>query len=221
MFRKLNDEEKQKFRRWARENYKPGDQISPSWHPVNQTECAEKVEEAHTTSYCADCPRCGEKKLHAVDWHNNALSRRDNDTMVCSDCGTDEAIQDFQRGLCAENQISLKQELLAWHAPPETIMKIIRALPDDYPTTKVILNDCTRVYTKQQMVRYLEQFPNNLQKEVLPGYLYRYLRQELKDSEEDAKDHVLRVLVDGAAADKMNVFIELTETLESFEKEVD
>ena len=62
---------------------------------------------------------------------------------------------------------------------------------------------------------------NNLKKEVLPGYLYRYLRQELKDSEEDAKDHVLRVLVDGAAADKMNVFIELTETLESFEKEVD
>lgn len=221
MFRKLNEEEKSKFRSWARENYKPGDQIDPIWHPVIQSECVAMVDEAHETSYCADCPRCGEKKLNAVEWHANALSRRDNHTMVCSDCGTDEAIQDFQRSLCAENQTALRAELLAWHKAPDTIMKMIRHFPDDYPTTKVVLNDCTRVYTKYQMVRYLEEFPNNLKEAVLPGYLYRYLLEELGDSEEAAKDHVQRVLVDGASAEKMNVFIELTETLENFEKEVD
>jgi predicted RNA-binding Zn-ribbon protein involved in translation (DUF1610 family) len=35
------------------------------------------------------CPSCG--KVAVLD----ALSRRDNDTMICSDCGTKEALEDM------------------------------------------------------------------------------------------------------------------------------
>ncbi len=40
-----------------------------------------------------ECPRCGEKKLREVE-AENALSRKDNKTYICSDCGTDEAFID-------------------------------------------------------------------------------------------------------------------------------
>lgn len=36
------------------------------------------------------CPRCGK---HYVG--EGALSRRDNETMICSDCGTQEALADW------------------------------------------------------------------------------------------------------------------------------
>lgn len=35
------------------------------------------------------CPRCGKE----IDYP--ALSRRDNKTEICSDCGTQEALEDF------------------------------------------------------------------------------------------------------------------------------
>lgn len=38
-----------------------------------------------------ECPRCKKTKLHANDAYN-ALSRKDNKTYVCSDCGVDEAL---------------------------------------------------------------------------------------------------------------------------------
>ena len=37
------------------------------------------------------CPRCGVK----LPDHPAALSRVDNATEICSDCGTDEAMQDY------------------------------------------------------------------------------------------------------------------------------
>lgn len=45
------------------------------------------------------CPRCGGDSL-VVDEQGkatarNALSRKDNETYVCSSCGTDEAMCDF------------------------------------------------------------------------------------------------------------------------------
>lgn len=42
------------------------------------------------------CPRCKEKKLHPNEVMN-ALSRKDNKTYVCSDCGTEEALEDFYK----------------------------------------------------------------------------------------------------------------------------
>lgn len=42
MFRKLDSEEEQEFRLWARENYKPGTEIDSLWHPVVRDEC-EKI----------------------------------------------------------------------------------------------------------------------------------------------------------------------------------
>jgi transposase-like protein len=40
------------------------------------------------------CPRCKKNELNPVEVRN-ALSRRDNKTYICSDCGTDEAMFDF------------------------------------------------------------------------------------------------------------------------------
>ncbi len=40
------------------------------------------------------CPRCGGNALKA-EMALNALSRRDNETYVCSPCGEEEAINDF------------------------------------------------------------------------------------------------------------------------------
>ena len=40
------------------------------------------------------CPRCKKDKLRKPKAHN-ALSRRDNKTYICSDCGVSEAMFDF------------------------------------------------------------------------------------------------------------------------------
>lgn len=40
------------------------------------------------------CPRCGMQRMNAVKVMN-ALSRRDNKTYICSECGTREALFDF------------------------------------------------------------------------------------------------------------------------------
>jgi len=40
LFRELTEDEEIKFRKWARDNYKPYNDISGIWHPVVQHECA-------------------------------------------------------------------------------------------------------------------------------------------------------------------------------------
>ena len=40
LFRKLDADEEAKFRKWARDNYKPHTEISGVWHPVVVRECA-------------------------------------------------------------------------------------------------------------------------------------------------------------------------------------
>ena len=40
------------------------------------------------------CPKCMQRKLHPVAVRN-ALSRRDNETYICADCGTAEALEDW------------------------------------------------------------------------------------------------------------------------------
>lgn len=40
------------------------------------------------------CPRCNVNKLHPMKT-KNALSRRDNKTIICNSCGTEEAVQDM------------------------------------------------------------------------------------------------------------------------------
>ena len=39
------------------------------------------------------CPRCKESELDSIEV--SALSRRDNKTYICSDCGVDEAMLDY------------------------------------------------------------------------------------------------------------------------------
>ena len=50
------------------------------------------------------CPRCKKRKLYDKEIMNK-LSRRDNKTYICSDCGTEEAFFDSlnrKRGFTAE-----------------------------------------------------------------------------------------------------------------------
>ena len=42
------------------------------------------------------CPRCGVNELKPK-LASNALSRKDNKTYICSDCGMQEALLDFQK----------------------------------------------------------------------------------------------------------------------------
>lgn len=40
------------------------------------------------------CPKCKEKKLHP-DEIMNSLSRKDNETYICNDCGNTEAFDEL------------------------------------------------------------------------------------------------------------------------------
>lgn len=48
LFRQLSEEEEADFRRWARENYTPGEEVKQIWHPVVRDEirkmCREELE---------------------------------------------------------------------------------------------------------------------------------------------------------------------------------
>jgi uncharacterized protein YukE len=44
-FRQLSADEEQLFRRWARQNWKPGQEINPVWHPVIRDEITKIQEE--------------------------------------------------------------------------------------------------------------------------------------------------------------------------------
>lgn len=44
------------------------------------------------------CPRCKQEYL-SPKRAENALSRKDNKTMICSDCGTAEALEEMLGGL--------------------------------------------------------------------------------------------------------------------------
>lgn len=50
------------------------------------------------------CPRCNEPNLHEVDVMN-ALSRIDNETYICSDCGRDEAIAEMKDSLMTSIEV--------------------------------------------------------------------------------------------------------------------
>ncbi len=41
MFRELNEEEKERFRKWARDNYITFTDIKSIWHPIVRAECTE------------------------------------------------------------------------------------------------------------------------------------------------------------------------------------
>lgn len=48
----------------------------------------------------AVCPRCG-----ATYWERPALSRQDNETLICPDCGIREALESLGVGLDEQDKI--------------------------------------------------------------------------------------------------------------------
>ena len=44
------------------------------------------------------CPKCNKEKIE-----HPALSRRDNKTEICSQCGLEEAVEDFEKNMRESN----------------------------------------------------------------------------------------------------------------------
>lgn len=57
----------------------------------------------------ATCPKCGRGTLRLDRPALNALSRTDNETYICSECGTREAMEDFSATVHPQSR---------WVAPP-------------------------------------------------------------------------------------------------------
>ena len=68
-FRTLSPDDEQKFRQWARENYKVGSEVAEVWHPVVQDECAKMNMEAYRKSQGRD--RDFERKLADIKYYND------------------------------------------------------------------------------------------------------------------------------------------------------
>lgn len=56
------------------------------------------------------CPRCGRNTLRTDRPAMNALSRTDNQTYVCGECGTDEGLAAMAAGMALHSKD-------AWRAP--------------------------------------------------------------------------------------------------------
>lgn len=65
MFRTLDPQEEVTFRKWARDNHQPGDEIDSLWHPVVRDECAkidaefEALPISDDTDECSACNEAG------------------------------------------------------------------------------------------------------------------------------------------------------------------
>jgi len=57
------------------------------------------------------CPRCRQMTLREVE-AQNALSRRDNETYICSDCGNEEAFIDAGIMETTDNEYNFKMNLV-------------------------------------------------------------------------------------------------------------
>ena len=67
------------------------------------------------------CPKCGEmfeERLHA-------LSRKDNETKICSQCGTDEAMESFLKFMknVIDVKVSIILVLTISHSPSYIFLK--------------------------------------------------------------------------------------------------
>jgi predicted RNA-binding Zn-ribbon protein involved in translation (DUF1610 family) len=74
------------------------------------------------------CPRCGGamREVRVM----NALSRRDNETYICSPCGTNEGLLDYARSgvSAAASRISMAKELNMWKRLPGKVAALYSPL---------------------------------------------------------------------------------------------
>ena len=56
-FKVLTKEEQYDYRKWVRDNYVPGSDVNPAWHPVIRDEC--RIQDAlHLPEYRKECSAC-------------------------------------------------------------------------------------------------------------------------------------------------------------------
>lgn len=76
------------------------DIVSHDFSSIEVRMMAERMKESSGTTRSGGesttCPRCNENKLHP-DEAMNALSRSDNETYICNDCGVDEAMEELKK----------------------------------------------------------------------------------------------------------------------------
>lgn len=63
------------------------------------------------------CPRCGRNTLRTDRPAMNALSRTDNETYVCSECGTNEGLEAMAAGMALHSKD-------AWRAPEAATLRV-------------------------------------------------------------------------------------------------
>lgn len=63
------------------------------------------------------CPRCGQNTLRTDRPAMNALSRTDNETYVCSSCGTSEGLEAMAAGMALHSKE-------AWKAPEAATLRV-------------------------------------------------------------------------------------------------
>lgn len=54
LFKTVTPEEEPEYRRWARDNWKPGDAINPVWHPIVRDEIGAIEEELAARTIAAE-----------------------------------------------------------------------------------------------------------------------------------------------------------------------
>ena len=102
-----------------------------------------------------DCPRCGEpipNREHAGEYAG-AISRRDNATEICSECGTIEAMEDI------EIQSAWKA-LRQWHDAMDTMIRddkreLLTQNPHEwwkYMGLRGVMNDLAKAVLKQDWI---------------------------------------------------------------------
>lgn len=67
VFKTLSPKKEKEFRKWARDNYKPGDPVSSFWHPSVQEECRIINAEAEKGP-SMKCKHCGKEIVPGDDW---------------------------------------------------------------------------------------------------------------------------------------------------------
>lgn len=116
IFRQLDQSEIPEFRKWARDNYKPGDRINPVWHPVVRSECAamcmEKLKSDTETQWMANFIVYDEDKAIFIAFNETQSSRLGEGTLdECIDIINehDPDAVDFEK---AEQLEVLRDELM-------------------------------------------------------------------------------------------------------------
>ena len=137
------------------------------------------------------CPRCGKTYTDFP-----ALSRRDNKTYICPDCGVDEAMEDYFKAM--SKQESLTEELKGTgEDQTQTQEDVEQAVSevenpteeDKFAVETTNSNIEVLIADEQQAIDGYNSFLKQAKETVLPS-LYEVLEKEINEIIADEEDHI-------------------------------